>query len=39
MGGTGGMYRGEETCTVFGEKLEERDNLGNLDINGNIILE
>jgi hypothetical protein len=39
MGGAGDMYRGKETCTVFWEKLEERDHLGNLGINGNIILE
>jgi hypothetical protein len=39
MGGSGGMYGGEETCTVFGKKLEEGDHLGNLGINGNIILE
>jgi len=39
MGGAGGMYGGEETCTVFWEKLVEIDHLGNIDINGNKILE
>jgi len=39
MGGTGGMFGGEETCTVFWEKLEKRYHLGNLGINGSIILE
>ena len=28
MGGTGGMFGGEETCTVFWEKLEEKRSLG-----------